>query len=114
MSLIYAPDVKGTAQRTARRNLAAEVRGHEEGHLCRIDHERGLFLVRSDSGPRTYELTAHAFDGLLVVGCTCPAGVKRRNEPGRLICKHASKVARRLERHGLARFDGTLWRGGEA
>lgn len=106
------PTVYDRASAEARyvaRNLAAEVRAVEEGHHCRIDHDRGLFLVRSDTSGRTYELTAYARDGRVVVSCTCPAGVKRSVPAGQAKCKHAALVCRWLEREGLARFDGRVW-----
>lgn len=91
------------------RNLAAEVRALEEGHNCRLDTARGLFLVKSDTSDRTYELTAVARDGRVVVSCTCPAGVKRHIPDGHVGCKHSALVCRRLSRAGLARFDGRVW-----
>lgn len=99
----------------ALRNLGAEVRAVEEGHRCRWDATRRLFLVKSDSGARTYELTVGAQvapdgDPLLVVSCTpCPSSSRQR-PAGILGCKHRGLVARRLERMGFARFDGARWR----
>lgn len=96
---------------TAEHNLAAECRAVEEGHRCRLDRERGVFLVRSDSRPVTYELRASGVSGYVVVTCTCPAhrhGTQR--SLGTVPCKHAALVCRRLEREGLARFDGRVWR----
>lgn len=112
-------DAAGARQRAGRRaverNLGAEVRAVEEGHRCRLDAARGLFLVKSDTSGRTYELGAKAYDDLVAIHCTCPAGVKRHVPAGQTVCKHAALVARRLEREGLVRFDGRLWRtvGGE-
>jgi hypothetical protein len=92
-------------------NIAAEVRAVEEGHLCRLDAQRHCFIVRSDSGPRTYELRPGAMGDLLTVSCTCPAGIKGRQRPaGTVGCKHAALVARRMEREGFAHFDGESWR----
>lgn len=101
------------------RNLAAEVRAVEEGHLCRVDADRGRFLVKADSWDGTYELTAQAVGDLVRFSCQptpaakAPRGVQRhaRQVPlGVAPCKHAALVARRLERAGLVRFDGRLWR----
>lgn len=93
--------------------LAAEVRAVEEGHHARWDDARRCFLVKSDSGPRTYEVTVNAVvpgnracKPWLSFGCTCPAGVKGRHASRPVPCKHAALVARRLERMGLASWDG--------
>lgn len=99
-------EATATARR-ATRNINAEARGVEEGHTCRWDAQRSLFLVKSDTSERTYELTAamgglHADDRLLVVSCTCP--FKRQLPAGILGCKHRTRVARRLERLGFARL----------
>lgn len=113
MTVVYdrASADRRAAAAVVARNLGAEVRAVEEGHRCRLDAARSLFLVLSDSGARTYELAAGAsVHGYLVVSCTCPAGIKGRQRPaGTLPCKHAALVARRLERADLARFDGTRW-----
>lgn len=95
-----------------RRNLAAEVRAIEEGHIARLALERGVLLVTSDSRPGViYELVPEGRNGLLYVTCTCPgAAPDDRGAPGDLACKHAALVARRLERAGLARSDGSRWR----
>lgn len=90
---------------TASRNLAAEVRAVEEGHKVRIDHARGVFLVRSDSGPRTYALTAQGQDGVVVVSCDCPAGVRTQVPRGQVPCKHAALICQRLGRAGLVMLD---------
>lgn len=77
---------------------------------CRFDRNRRCFLVRSSSGARDYELTARGVNGLLVVSCTCPAGIKGRQVPaGSLKCKHGAAVARRLSRAGLVRLEGGPW-----
>lgn len=101
-------DQASADQRTAARNIAAEVRGVEEAHLCRWDGHQ--FVVRSDSGPRTYELSVSASvpDHRLVISCSCPAQ-RSQVSAGQLGCKHRALVARRLERMGFARFDGVRW-----
>jgi hypothetical protein len=77
---------------------------------CRFDRQRRCFLVRSSSGTRVYELTARGLNGLLVVSCTCPAGIKGRQVPaGATKCRHAAAVARRLARAGLVRLEGVSW-----
>ncbi len=93
------------------RNLAAELRAVEEGHVARLALERGVLLVCSDTRPGVvYELRPESHNGLLYVTCTCPSGsCADRGAPGDLACKHAALVARRLERTGLARFDGACW-----
>lgn len=91
------------------RSLRAEVRAVEEGHLCRYDRGRQVFLVKSDSSTRTYELRALGRNGLLVVTCTCPWGTVAPPAPGTTECKHQALVARRFERLGLARFEGGRW-----
>jgi hypothetical protein len=127
MSIVY--DAASARQRltrgAAQRNLAAECRAVEEGHNCRIDHTRGVFVVRSDTSPVQYVLTCHAVNGLLSFSCT-PEALEpgfvvsrslhlhsRRSALGVLGCKHAARCAQRLERAGLAYFDGTYWRSTE-
>lgn len=100
--------------------LAAECRAVEEGHHARWDDARQRFLVKSDSGPRTYEVTVNAVvpanlacPAWLTFGCTCPAGVRGGRTASRPVpCKHAALVARRLERMGLASWAGEAapWR----
>lgn len=94
---------------TAERNLAAEARAVEEGHHARYDAERHRFLVKSDTSDRTYQLAAHGAPDLVAFSCTCPAGVRRHVPAGTVPCKHSALIARRLERQGLVRFDGTYW-----
>lgn len=78
--------------------------------ICRFDRERRLFLAPSSSGFRVYELTARGFDGLLIVSCTCPAGVKGRQVPaGATKCRHGAAVARMLFEEGLLRMEGGCW-----
>lgn len=77
---------------------------------CHFDRERRVFLAPSSSGTRTYELTARGFDGLLVVSCTCPAGIKGRQVPaGATKCRHGAAVARLLAEAGLVRLEGDFW-----
>ena len=77
---------------------------------CRFDRERRLFLAPSGSGSRVYELTARGLDGLLIVSCTCPAGVKGRQVPaGATKCRHGAAVAHLLAEQGLVRLRGEYW-----
>ena len=104
--------IDSTATTIAQRNLAAECRFVEEGHHVRLDADHHVLLVTSDTRPGvTYELVPRGVGGYLVVTCSCPAGVHRSVAAGQVPCKHASGVARRLEREGLACLgrDG-LWR----
>lgn len=94
----------------AHSNLLAEARAIEEGHHARFDAEHRRFLVKSDNGPRTYELTARGVGGRLVVSCTCPAGVRRSVPAGSVACKHQARVARRFEREGLVQWVNGIWR----
>lgn len=90
---------------TATANIAAEVRAIESGRNCRWSPADHCFIVRSEGSDRTYELSASAADDLLVISCTCPAGVRGAQRPaGQCGCKHRSLVARRLERMGHAHF----------
>lgn len=94
---------------TAAATLAAEVRFVEEGHRVHLDTAAHAFTVVSDSRPGVkYEITVGARGTEMVFTCSCPAGHHAKgNRP--LPCKHASGVARRLERAGLAAFDGRRW-----
>ena len=77
---------------------------------CRYDRARHCFLVQSSAGTGDYELTARGFDGLLVVSCTCPAGIRGRQVPaGATKCRHGALVARRLARAGLVRLVAGSW-----
>lgn len=94
--------------------LAAEARAVEEGHHARWDDQRRLFLVKSDSSDRDYEITVRAIvparpcvSPWLSFGCTCPAAQRGRHRSEPVPCKHAALVARRLEREGLAAWDGS-------
>lgn len=97
--------------------IEAEARAVTEGHHARFDADRGVYLVKSDSGPRTYEVSVSTIFGatpeLAVIrfSCTCPAGTRGRGDKP-VPCKHAALVARRLEREGWATWDGqaTPWR----
>lgn len=93
--------------------LGAEVRAVEEGLTARYDAKTGTFRVRSSSRPGlrwTVTVGAvHSTKGwLLKLSCTCESGTAR---PGDLVpCLHAACTARSLERRGLARWVGGLWR----
>jgi hypothetical protein len=89
------------------RSIAAEARFVTEGHHVRLDTDRHLFLVKSDSTEATYEVTLSAQGAELRTHCTCPAGRYARH--GRSICKHGLGCLRRGEREGWARWDGVRW-----
>ena len=116
MSVIF--DSASATNRRYGRAVLSECRAVEEGHRCRWDAKRNLFLVKPDTTSRTtpYELSVGTVqvggEYFLVVSCTCPNGVKGSQRPvGVLGCKHRSLVARRMERAGFAGFglDGR-WR----
>jgi hypothetical protein len=89
--------------------VAAEVRFVEEGHHTFATLE-GSYRVVSDTRPGvTYEVTIVAWTDLLRGLCNCPAGTHSRHGT-EVPCKHTAGVFRRLEREGLARFDGRVWR----
>lgn len=97
--------------RVIERSIAAEARAVEEGHQARWSDEHGCFVVKSDTRPDvTYKVGVEAVVAASSVprytlrfACTCPAGVRSRDL---LACKHGALVARRLERMGLAFWDG--------
>jgi hypothetical protein len=97
---------------TAVGTINAEARAVEEGHHAFVV-EGGAIEVVSDSNPGVrYRLTYRGVGSYLVVSCSCPAGSHGRSVAlGHLGCKHAALVARRLEREGLAHWDGS-WRVG--
>lgn len=95
------------------RSIGAEVRAIEEGHRAFAAGDR--FEVISDRGDGVrYQVTVADVGGLIAFGCD-HRQVRRyatsatTEEPGLLPCKHAAVVAHRLEREGLARFDGDRW-----
>jgi hypothetical protein len=88
--------------------LAAEIRAVEEGHNARVLPD-GSILVKAESNPGSYRVFIRGIvDGMLRFGCTCRSGEYRTSLP--VPCKHAALAARRLEREGLARWDGGTWR----
>lgn len=87
--------------------VAAEVRFLESGRNTRLDTAAHCFTVRSESGERTYQVTIASQGAELRGSCTCPAGRHARH--GFESCKHVAGCCRRLEREGLARFDGRRW-----
>lgn len=103
-----------TATSAVERHLGAEVRAMEEGHNVRWDDAGRCFLIVSDTRPGvTYRLTVAAQVGpsrrfvRLTVSCDCPAGVRAALQPAGLArCKHGARLMQRLERHGMARWDG--------
>ncbi len=87
--------------------LAAEIRAVEEGHNARVLPD-GSILVKSDSGPGSYQVRIHAVvAGVLYFGCGCPSGSYRTSLP--VPCKHAALAGRRLEREGFARWRDGTW-----
>lgn len=116
----------------AERNLAAEVRAVEAGHVA-VVHRSGeaawqtSYHVVSDTyRDKRYEVVLstrpwEAGEPLSLI-CT-PRGrmayaddhlMTGSPEPGVVPCMHAAVVARRLEREGLATFDGARWLATEA
>ncbi len=96
----------------AYRNLAAECRAVEHGHNCRLAPDGRSFLVVSESEPGvTRHVTAEGRGGYVAVTCDCPAGrgVLAPIGLGINVCWHGASACRRLEREGLASFDGERW-----
>jgi hypothetical protein len=90
-------------------NLRAEVRGVEENHKATLNDD-GSFTVVSETDPsQKYRVTFVAFveDGMLWFKCTCPSGLHRFNHF--VPCKHATRVARRLERSKVAHWKEGHW-----
>ena len=105
-----APTATTTIGRLIQRSIAAEARAVEEGHHAVWDDDARCFTVKSDTTDATYKVGVEAVQAKLRVPrytlrlrCTCPAGVRSRDD---LACKHGAVVARRLERMGLAEWDG--------
>jgi hypothetical protein len=89
--------------------VAAEVRFVEEGHHVFLLAE-GTYHVISDSLPNTtYTVEIVKFMDLLRGLCDCKAGRHARHGTD-VPCKHVAGMFRRLEREGVAVFDGTSWR----
>ena len=99
-----------TAAYVARREQAAK----ESGHRSWLNPD-GTFRVKSKSDPSKWR-DVRCLDyvepgGLVVLSCSCPAGVNRSQMPES--CWHEARTAQRLRREGLAvqRGDGlTYWR----
>lgn len=96
------------------RAIAAEVRAVEEGHHAFWSDQLACFTVKSDTRHGvTYQVRPAAIVAApgapvsLRFSCSCIAG---RTSRTLLPCKHGALVARRLERMGLAQFDGGTWR----
>lgn len=105
----------------AERNLAAEVRGVEEGHRARLMHlvdaagRHDMVVVKSDTTPgKEFHVRAVSSPGGGVVFSCHPAGQRAadndhgpidRSESGIVPCKHAAVAARRLERARLIELD---------
>lgn len=94
------------------RNIAAEARAVEEGHLAHLDRDAaGPYLkVISDRLPGVwYRVGAQVVgDGKPVIWTCDPQGAAAGTTHARLCnragvtpCKHAARAARRLQRHGL-------------
>lgn len=103
----------------AQRNLDAEARAVEEGHNA-IVQPGGWVKVKSDTFEGKFyrvDFSAAFADDPIYFVCQ-PLGRKAFEEdhlvvslePGVVGCKHAARAARRLEREGLAQFDGERWR----
>lgn len=101
----------------AEANLAAEIRGIEEGHRAWLTGEHTC-RVKSDSTEGLWwVVTAQATHpgAGIVFHCTpdrdgCEGhGDHWSRTPGRVTCKHAAVLCRRLERLGLARWDHGMW-----
>lgn len=102
---------------TAEVNIAAEVRAVEEGHRAMLaaDHHAS---VLSDTTPGLHWLVTgqapHAGAGIMFHcvpdgAVTNGHGDRWSRTPGRLCCKHAAVLVRRLEREGLAAFVDGVW-----
>lgn len=107
MTVIH--DTSSSQARTAQRNLDAQVRATEEGHVARISEDRQSFTVKAEGGTKSYTVRVYDLAGHVAFSCSCPAG-RRQSPAGESGCKHAALVALRLERAGLAHFDGMVWR----
>lgn len=91
------------------RTIAAECRFVEEGHRVRLDAERHVFRVVSDSRPGvTYEVTVAVQGAELRGSCTCPAGRHARHGVA-CCCKHVAGAFHTGEAHGWAAWDGQRW-----
>lgn len=100
----------------AERNVSAEARAAEAGHRARVQ-PGGWVKVTSDTHGdlgKWYrvEFVGH-IDGLVEFACR-PEGPNAYQDdhlaasasPGSVPCMHAALAARRLEREGLATYDG--------
>lgn len=114
-------DTASRDQRLTARNIAAEARGVEEGHQCRWDASRHALVVKSDTGPRQYVVSAQGLDGLVRFSCTAestdgsplPSGLQfhaRQVPLGCVSCKHVGRLASRLSRSGLIRWNKSTGR----
>lgn len=107
----------------AEKNLAAEVRGVEEGHKV-FAQPGGHYSVVSDTHhQKSYRVDALPTPAGHPIPFLCqPEGNKAYTDDHRVKsdgagvtgCKHAALVARRLEREGKASFDGTRWKATKA
>lgn len=110
--------LQGAGVTPAQRALAAEVRAVEEGHHA-VVQPGGWLRIVSDSRPgKSYAVSFAALSTWGPVAFSCePRGegaysddhLSLTGQPGIPPCKHSALAARRLEREGLAHFDGTRW-----
>lgn len=102
------------------RTFHAELRGVEEGHHARreADDDPTVYRVVSDVRPDEWRYRVHVAPAYLAHGAiaapefqcdhllvqTISIASVRSESPGLTPCKHAARVARRLEREGLIRW----------
>lgn len=98
----------------AERNVAAEARAVEGGRRAFVQDGGWVKVVSDTYDGKWYhvEFVTH-IDGLISFSCR-PEGpnayrddhLAASSTPGSTPCKHAASAARRLEREGLANYDG--------
>lgn len=101
----------------AEANLAAEIRAVSEGHRAFLAADHRASVVSDTTDGLHWLVTAQATHtgAGIVFHCWpdqsgCPGhGDRWSRTPGRVTCKHASLLARRLEREGFARWDRGMW-----
>lgn len=102
----------------AEANLAAEIRAVESGHRCYLTGENTARVLSDSTEGLHWIVTAQAtHTGAGVVfhcqpedGNLCHGhGSRWSRTPGRLTCRHAAVLARRLERSGLAAWVDGMW-----
>lgn len=106
----------GSRRPVPERNVAAEVRAVEEGHRARVQEDGSVNVTSDTHGDlgKWFHVTfvAHV-DGLISFSCRPEGPMAYKDDhlaasstPGSTPCKHAALAARRLEREGLAQYDG--------